>query len=317
MLPAEAKEWSAVKKAEFLKKKKQPYKKTEQLGVPAGKDKFWEFANAPTHYYATLSREVQALIEMGLIDPSYPRHPLHITIGGISLGVSMNELYGDNSSIEQNADVLIPESGKETFVLARSLEASGWSTTGGRLLRPYLVKGEHNAWAVKGVGGVKERPQDQIKLGVKKAVEFRTFQLQNFAGLDRTLRSAFLLGTALRAYQTEAQGAPYEEGEKPFIRGELSEIWKNFSHESQMIFSAYDLADPQNVWQAPNCLDTDHDRRENPFKDFGDVLDEGRQHPQSRGAEFVAEMRGLIITTRKQVADIIYKKIPSSTEDAL
>lgn len=305
VFPPEAKQWSELEKEKFLEKKKQPYKKTEKIGVPAGKDKFWEFANAPTHYYATLSREVQALIEMGLINPSYPRHPLHITIGGISLGVSMNELYNqDTMSLEQAADNLMPGSGKETFVLARALEATGWSTTGGRLLRPYLAKGSHSAWTVKGVGGVKERPRHQIDLGVKRAVEFRTFQLQNFAGLDRTLRSAFLLGTALRAYQTETRGESLEVGEDPVIREKLSQIWESFSHESRRIFSTYNLADPQSVWQTPSYTDNDDQRRKNPFKQFGDVIDEARQHPKSRGAEFVGEMRELIIATRKQVADI-------------
>lgn len=318
VLPPEAKQWFEGDRERFLEKKKQPYRKTEKLGVPAGKDKFWEFANAPTYYYATLSREVQALIEMGLINPSYSRHPLHITVGGISLGVSMNDLYNQNTvSIEQSADKLIPESGKETFVLARTLEATGWSTTGGRLLRPYLAKGEHSAWTIKGVGGVKERPRHQIDLGVSKAVEFRTFQLQNFAGLDRTLRSAFLLGTALRAYQTDAEEAPLEVDEDPVIRKQLSEIWEKFSHESRRIFSTYDLADPQSVWQTPSYADSDDQRRKNPFKHFGDIINEGRYHPQSRGAEFVAEMRGLIIATRKQVADVIYKKIPSVAEEKL
>ncbi len=318
VLLSEATQWSEGDRERFLEKKKHPYRKTEKLGVPAGKDKFWEFANAPTHYYATLSREVQALIEMGLINPDYPRHPLHITIGGISLGVSMNELYAeDGMSLEQAADELMPESGKETFVLARSLEATGWSTTGGRLLRPYLAKGQHSAWTVKGVGGVKERPRHQIELGVKEAVEFRTFQMQNFAGLDRTLRSAFLLGAALRAYQTDAGGVPLEAGEDSVIRKQLSEIWKNFSHESRRIFSACDLADPQDAWQTPSYTDNDATRAKNSFKHFGDVIDEARQHPKSRGAEFVAEMRGLIITTRKQVADIIYKEIPSASQEAV
>lgn len=318
-LPEGSERWSDNERSHFLfEQKRREYEQTEALGVGRGNDAFWEFAHNPVRNYTTLSREVQALMEMGLINPDYPRHSLHITIGGISLGVSMSELYGeDGMSIEQAADSLMPESGKETFVLARTLEATGWSTTGGRLLRPYLTKGAHSAWAIKGVGGVKERPSHQIKLGVKKAVEFRTFQVQNFAGLDRTLRSAFLLGTALRAYQTEAQGAPLERDEDPVIREQLSQIWENFSHESRRIFSTYNLTDPQGAWHAPFHGDLYDDRAKNSFKKFGDVLDEARQHPQSRGAEFVAEMRGLIIKTRKQVADIIYKKIPPVVEEIL
>ena len=309
VLPKQAKQWSEIDKKEFLREKKKPYRKTEELGVPAGKHTFWEFANAPTHYYATLSREVQTLIEMGLINPNYPRHALHITIGGVTLGVGMEELYGEGfkTNNEEAADNLMPQSGKETFVLARSLEATGYATTGGRLLRPYLAKGALTAWAVKGVGGVKEREPEQIKLGVKKAVEFRTFQMQSLAGLDRLLRSAFLLGTALRAYQADAQGVSLGADEDPDIRRKLSGIWEKFSEESRRIFLEYNLADPKTAWRAPDYIDNDQRRAENPFKHFGDMIDDARQHPQSKGAEFVAKMRGLIISTRKQVADIVYK----------
>lgn len=307
--PPAGRRWAEVEKERFLSKKKLQYKKTKKLGVPAGNDKFWEFAHAPTYYYATLSREVQALIEMGLINQDYPRHPLHITIGGVTLGVSMDDLYSSGyGTTEISANERMPENGKETFVLARSLEATGWSTTGGRLLRPYLAKGNRSAWAVKGVGGVKERKSDEIQLRVSKAVEFRTFQLQNFAGLDRTLRSAFLLGAALKAYQADAAREPCEIGQDIHVRGKLAEIWKEFSHQSRRIFSLYNLADPHTAWHAPFYGDIEDDRAKNPFKHFGDIIDEGRQHPQSRGAEFVAEMRGLIIKTRKKIADVIYQK---------
>ena len=233
----------------------------------------------------------------------------------------MHELYEHADSravtVEEAADHFISGSGKETFVLARTLEAAGWSTTGGRLLRPYLVKGVHGAWGAKGVGGVKERKSDEIKLGIHEAVEFRTFQLQNLTGLDRTLRSAFLLGAALHAYQTEARGESVTTEGDPVIREQLSAIWEKFSHESQKIFSAYNLADPKNAWHAPSYADSADMRAENPFKHLGDTIDEARQHPDSQGAEFVAEIRRLIITTRKQVADIIYKKNFSASEEAL
>ncbi len=312
-VPPEVEPWD---KDEFLEDKKKMYERTEELGVPAGNDKFWEFAHAPVHYYATLSREVQALIEMGLINPQYPRHPLHITIGGITLGKSMEDLYDEvagregRREVSETANNIMPESGKEVFVLARSLEATGWSTTGGRLLRPYLAKGARQAWAIKGVGGVKERSRLEIGLGVPEAVEFRTFQVQNFTGLDRTLRSAFLLGTALRAYQAEAKNTSWEEESDATSGKELSGIWKHFSNEARRIFSEYNIPDPQDAWRTPYYADADNVRAENLFKQLGDMLDEGRQHPQSRGAEFVAAMRGLIITTRKQIADITYKISP-------
>lgn len=71
-------------KDKFLQQAQKPYLKTSELGVPYAFDKFWEFAHKPVRYYHTLSREVQALMEMNLIDREDQKHPLHLTIGGIT-----------------------------------------------------------------------------------------------------------------------------------------------------------------------------------------------------------------------------------------
>src|SRR3989338_2527989 len=104
---------------------------------------------------------------MGLINKEFTRHPLHLTMGHITT-------FGKDGE-------------NEVSLLARVLEATGYATTGGRLLRPYKT-GKH-CWNVKSVGGILERDADEIQLGVDRAVEFRTFQLQSLTSLDRFFRS--------------------------------------------------------------------------------------------------------------------------------
>lgn len=307
--PEENKELKTLEEVNFseyhkrIEKKRVPYRKTEALGVPRGDDKFYEFAHRPVRYYPTLSREVQALIEAGLINKDYPRHPLHLTIGDISLGMSAADMY-TYASGELNEEM--PDHGKEVFVLARVLEATSWSTTGGRLTRPYLTKGPTYGWAIKGVGGVKERERSEIALDTKTAVELRTFQLQSIVGLDRLLRSSFLLGTALKAYQRIAQEkAP---GEQDAVEIDLARIWDHFSFDCRELFQRYDLPDPHDVWRAPQWEDSPSERKKNFFARLGNLIDEAQKSPDSHGADFVSQIRKTIIAARRDIAAIIYAK---------
>ncbi|MCI0566451.1 hypothetical protein L0Y46_04635, partial [bacterium] len=100
---------------------------------------------------------------------------------------------------------------EDTNIFARALEATGWSTNGERLMRPYYAK-KHGSWAQKGNGGIEARigkkaQKIEVPPGAKEkpsAVEFRTFQFQSLSGLDRHLRSAYYLGSALRAFQEDS-----------------------------------------------------------------------------------------------------------------
>ena len=97
------------------------------------------------------------------------------------------------------------------FLLARALESSGWATTPYRLYMPFDKKLQGSRakiyWAIKGRSGVKNRTDPSyanhiLDMGLgTKAIEIRSLMFKNIVSLDRTLRSAFLLGAALRAYQ--------------------------------------------------------------------------------------------------------------------
>ncbi|MBI2056421.1 MAG: hypothetical protein HYT37_03490 [Candidatus Sungbacteria bacterium] len=276
---------------DIYEKKKDKYKKTVAMGIPYGYDKFWEFAHKPVKNYLTLSREVQALIEMGLINKEYAKHPLHMTIGWIS-----KEAKG----------------GGDVFLLARALEATGWSTTGGRLLRPY--KASANGWNVKGEGGVMERYSQEIDLDVPYAVEIRTFQLQSLAGLDRMLRSAFFLGAALRAHlETKNSGKFFTQNAINTVEGlaieKLAEVWESFAIECSRLFDKFQLKHPDEIWPAPNKFDDTYKQNTNPFVPFAALLDEAKDDPQkSQGADFVKKIRALVIEHRTKVKEIIYPR---------
>lgn len=285
VLPKEAKDWDLFQKSDFFKDKIVQYRETEKIGVGKGNDAFWEFAHNPVRNYTTLSREVQALMEMGLINKDYHKHSLHITVGGVS-----SEGMG----------------GEGSFVLARALEATGWGTTGGRIMRPYLLK--RGAWTYKGQAGVKERDIHEIQLDVSCAIEIRTMQVQGLTGLDRLLRSCYLLGAALKAYQDrESRFGSISDGDSD-IKEQLGSIWEVFAEETYNIFIQYGLTDPAKIWEVPDRFHKEGEEARGDFVPFAVLLDEARQHPKSRGAEFVAKMRGLIIKTRKQVADLVYTR---------
>lgn len=286
LLPPEAKDWTEEEKYNFTLPKRELFEKTEAMGVGRGNDAFWEFAHRPVRHYATLSAEVQALMEMGLINKEYRKHSLHITLGGITS-------VGDG------------ESWRGAFVLARVLESTGWGTTGGRIMRPYLLR--RGAWTYKGEAGVKERAREEIALGGTRAIEIRTMQVQGLACLDRLLRSSYLLGAALRAYQEKERGdAPASVDTDSEMCETLANIWALFADLAKNIFEKYGLADPRLIWEVPDKNHKDGEEAQGEFVPFATLLDDARQHPKSRGAEFVAEMRGLIIHTRAEIAALIY-----------
>src|SRR3989338_5400343 len=267
-----------------------PYEETEAFGIPGGRDKFWEFSHKPAKYYATLSREVQTLLDLGLINQTYQRYPLHITIGGVSV---------------RGTD------GGQTYLLARALEGTGWSTRERRLLRTYYAKRE--TWTCKGLGGVKDRSiadNYRLEFGTTQAAEIRTFQFQTISGLERTLRSAFCLGAALRAYQKQgvlerlsakhAEGVSLDGTEK-----RLAGVWKAFSEKMSELFFAHGLKDPKAPWSAPMPHDAVW---KSDFVPFAKLLGEAELAGGSKGAEFVKEVRALVIKTRAEAGKILFPK---------
>lgn len=170
-------------------------------------------------------------------------------------------------------------------------------------MRPYYVK--RGTWEIKGTSGIKNREPDKLALGVKLGFEIRTFQLQSLAGLDRLLRSAFLLGAALRAFQHKRRDLPFDSDAGNIIRDNLANIWEDFYKQSVAIFGQFNLPEPDLVWKTPDCLS---EKWDSEFVFLARMPDQAKENPESDWAKFVSEMRKLIIETRAKIAKIIYPK---------
>jgi hypothetical protein len=233
------------------------FEETERAGLPRGGDAFWEFANKPVRYYGTLSREVQTLVAASLINPDFKRHPMHLTVGGI---------YSTGKK------------GHEAYVLSRALEATGWSTTGWRLLKPL----KSDSWTAKGENGLLERYYSEGNY----AVEIRTLQFQDQSGLDRTLRSAYFLGAALKAFQKEPD-------DRDDVEKELTEIWHQFSMELGAIFRNHGIEDPAFQWEGSYW-----GKVSEPLTAMAKLMKQGVEDPESFGADFMGQVQELVIKNR-------------------
>ncbi len=247
--------------------------------MPAGKDQFWEFASEPANSPTTLARETQALIGMNLIPKEYRKFPLHVTIGGITF-LHENDFLNENN----------------THLLARVLDATGWETDAERLVAPY--KDKNSDWTShRAESGIRERNLDQIKQPengkIEHAVEFRTTQMQSLFGLERYLRSIYYLGSALKAYQNPNKNDPTVK--------KLSKIWRQFAGKSDELFSKIDLPNPFTPW----TLETGNPEEHSPFKALAKILEKSEKEPNGKEAEFVHEIRQLVIETRKEVKEIM------------
>jgi len=123
--------------------------KSAQCGVPKGKDRYYEFANAPVHHPYTLTVELGLLRDAGLI-PKGVKHPLHITIGG--LGHS-----------------------QDVGFMLMTLELLGYTSPS--RIWDVAVSDKAVAWARKGRAGMRERSAAELSLGATKAIELRTLEL--------------------------------------------------------------------------------------------------------------------------------------------
>jgi hypothetical protein len=280
---------------EVYKKRQKYYEKfqeAEKIGVPNGHDLFWEFAHQPARNPLTIAREVQALVGMGLINKKYAKYPLHVTLGGITSS-------GDE--------------GTGAYLLSHALEATAWSTNADRLTRPYRTEG--GSWTQRGGSGLRQRDggviddmktSDEQDIG-NTGVEFRTLQLQSLSGLDRHLHSVYYLGTALRAFQEREQ-----KGDDNPIRGELKDVWVEFSKKCSELFAEIGLSEPPEDWKIIRSFDDNHDydKGNSSFKELAKILDEGTTDPNGEPAKFIHDIRLLIIQTRTKVREILEKEKP-------
>lgn len=268
---------SKTKKKKFFDEKKKEYQKVAALGIQTDNDQFHEFAHLPAQSPAPLAREVEALMKMGLIDAKYQKYPLHVTVGGIATSD-----FGNESSAD---------------LLARALDATAWCTDGTRLVSPYLDP-ENSDWTYHGaLSGIRERGKKDIKpvedVSFDRAVEFRTIQLQNLAGLDRYLESIYYLGAALRAKQFPRKDDA--------VSKELARVWRSFSERCGVLFEGMGLADPRQAWK----LKVMEPREASPFNDLAKTLDGAIAHPESPEAKFVHDIRLAVISARKEIKEIL------------
>lgn len=266
------------------------YRRTERAGMPAGRDAEWEFAHLPARNYTTLSREVQALIQADLINNSFERHPVHMTLGHISM---------------------LGPAGPEVFALARGLEATGWCSSAERIEQPMRTRIDN--WLYKGKGGVKERAAGEVKLGAGTAVELRIMELKSLSGADRTMRSAYALGAALRAYQ-ELVNKPDQAADSN--KQKLSDIWQDYSTEFNALCAQYDLTPPsQGGWAADTIRDgagSVLDHRLGPdFLKLADFMREAHR-PDSRGGQFQAAAQAAVLRARGRAMEILDRTKPAA-----
>jgi hypothetical protein len=243
----------------------------------SGLDIVKEYATLPAYHYATISREVQQAMAMDVISPGYTEHPLHITIGNITSE---------------------GPKGQGAYVLARAMEATGWSCSSDRLKRPL---GEVGSWTYRGKAGVKERQLDEITGTASSAVEFRTFSVQSLGGLDRTLRTAQLLGSALSAYQLE--------GGRDETQERLASVWEHFSEKVSSLFQSYGMDEPSESWNA-KAINEDNDSELKAdlspnFLKLADLLAEAKSSSESAGGQFQQQLQQVIIEARGEIADLV------------
>jgi hypothetical protein len=63
------------------------------LGIPKGRDGYWEFAHLPTRHVETTLAEIGTLRSIGLL-PNNQKHSLQITLGGLKRNKDVYMLLG-------------------------------------------------------------------------------------------------------------------------------------------------------------------------------------------------------------------------------
>lgn len=124
-------------------------KATERLGIPKGKDKYYEFALEPAHHPSVIWYELELLKAANLI-PDNMKHSLHITLGGM-------------------------EANKDAYLMLMCLELLGYSST--ERLCSAAVTDKAVLWGRRGRAGIRERESYQMKLGKTTGIELRTLEL--------------------------------------------------------------------------------------------------------------------------------------------
>jgi hypothetical protein len=152
------------------------YQLTEDAGIPAGLDAYWEFANSPTYSWRTLAGVVAILMDGGLI-PTNHDHSLHITLGGLAIGQG------------------------GACLLLSGLELSGSSPERIAMATERTRLDTSVAWSRRGDMGMRMRSSNALSLDQKIGCEFRTLIANNVEQANQTLRAAQLLTSTLLAFR--------------------------------------------------------------------------------------------------------------------
>ncbi len=274
---------SPEERAERAYQRQANYRRSEQMGVPAGQDAEWEFAPEAAYHYLTPVRETQALIYADLINSAYEHNPLHATLAGITTE---------------------GPAGDQAGVLLRGIEATGWCCSAERIEQP--TRNPANSWLCKGKRGIKERSAEELQLGASAGAELRTLEIKNLPGFDRTARSLYALGSALSAYQ---ELAAHSERAADRHKQELADIWRDYSEQEEQLFAAYGLASPSTgSWFAGAIRDAEgniiQERLGVDFLKFADLLRDA-ESGGSRGQKFQAAAQDNVLYARRRAMAVL------------
>lgn len=151
-------------------------KATEDAGIPKGKDRYYEFANAPCYHPATLSFELSLLKRLNLI-PAGTKHSLQITVGG--LGQT-----------------------RDAGMLLMAMELLGYTSPERITSAAFSEKAA--SWGRKGRAGLREREAAEMSLGASVGVELRTLELPlTDREINEMLSRCWLMANAIKDNGTQ------------------------------------------------------------------------------------------------------------------
>lgn len=192
------------------------YQATTANGIPKGKDPHWEFANKPTYSWPVLAKEIDLLMDAGLI-PEGRQHAMHVTLGGVSV-----DGYGPQ--------IILP-----------GLELLGVS--GGRISA--ATKSKMHSWARRNThsGGVRGRLEASLELDQPGATEFRTLATAKPEDHRTIFQAAQMLGTVLLSHRSgaDAQNAGVIE---------IGKQWQGYRDTMTDLWDARGLP-TDNTWSSP------------------------------------------------------------------
>lgn len=204
-------------KSERDKECDERYKRTVEIGIPRGKDHYWEFANSPTYSWQLLSKEVDLLMGIGYI-PEGKAHAMHITLGGLSVkGGGPQLILPGLELLGVSADRIIKASEHPTYT---------WARRGSKM------------------GGVRGRTATSLGMGHELATEFRTLATEKPEDHQKLLRASQMMGSILLSRRKGRSGCA--------LNVEVGKMWSEYTSVLMDLWDARGL--PRgDEWGSPNA----------------------------------------------------------------